>query len=190
MKLFSLFFSLAGAILAFFSFAFPWLDGVSGIESVKVALWQTSFAFVVSLFLLVIGIYLLNRISSTNPSLISLSLLMIISSGICLLITILLIVVNIDKGVNISIISFVASLVVLGAIIVMFNQDMSYDSFSRKLAVVGCCIGLSCLLFIFIVGRSVIGIESSVGELKYGAFLNVIGYVIVMVGQFLYPKPD
>ncbi len=187
MKKFPLFLSLAGGILAFFSFTLPWVDQVSGVIAVKFGVWQASSAIVLSLVVLMIGIYMLKRISRTDPALISLSLLMIFTGGIFFIISLLYLV---NTGVNVCAISFIASIVVLGTIILMFNQGSRSMSLFRNLAIIGCCVGLCCFLVLFYVEKYVIGIDLDDGVIKYGAFLTAIGYIIVIVGQLLYPKPN
>lgn len=189
MKLFSLFFSLAGGILAFFSFTLPWVDQVSGVKSVQYgAASHASFVIVLSLVLVVFGIYMLNRKSGIKGPLISLSLIIIFIGGIFFVASLLSLI---NTGVNVVAISFIACIIVLCAILFMFNHRSSFIPLLRNLVFIGCCVGLCCFYVLLYATKYAIVVKYfDVGVIKYGAFLNVIGYVIVMVGQFLYPKPD
>ncbi len=188
MKQFPLFLSLAGGILAFFSFTLPWVDQVSGVVSVKFgAAWQASYAIVLSLVVVVIGIYMLNRKSGIKGPLISLSLIMIFTGGIFSVVSLLYMV---NTGVNVVTISFITSIIVLGAIVLMFNEGSPSIPLLRNLAIIGCCVGLCCfLVLLYVDNEYAIGIDLD-GMIMYGAFLTAIGYIIVIVGQLLFPKPN
>ncbi len=187
--------SLAGGILAFFSFTLPWVDQASGVISVKFGAWQASSAIVLSLVVVVIGIYLLSRESGIKAPLISLSLIMIFAGGIFFVVTLLYLVnTEVYIGVNVCAISFIASIIVLGTIILMFNQGTRSIPLLRNLAIigccVGCCVGLCCFLVLFYMDKYAFGIEYENAMIKYGAFLTAIGYMIVIVGQLLYPESN
>lgn len=187
MKQYSRFITLIGGILAFFSFALPWKHTYSGAVLANDSGWPVALAFIASSIVVGVGYYVLNRKSRDNPQLITLGLIM---SGLGLLFSVVTIIQFFESGINFITISFVASLVIIGATVYMFNRQTPWKSIPTTVVLISSSVGLICFLILFFSGSLAIGLGNRIDNTRYGAFLSAIGYVLAIVGLLCFPQTE
>ena len=187
MRQYSYFITLAGGCLALFTFALPWKHTDSGAVLANGKGWSITLVFIVLLGIFVTGLYFLNRKPRVNSCLLTLAAIMgsfgFIGGAMSF-------IQFFERGINIITISFVASLIIIGTTIYMFNRQTDLGSLPTTCVFTSSCVGICCFLILFFSGSFVIGSGVKVDNTRYGAFLTVIGYVLAMVGLFCFPKTD
>ncbi len=184
MKQYSRYLALAGGIIAFFSFALPWVGIYSGVELANDGLHVSIFLFLIFLGLLGFGIYEYYSMSLT------LGTILIFIGFFCLLILlkVLPVVVKEHGGSPFITFAFFTSLVIIGVSILLNRQD-NLHSFSRVFLLINSCIGLCCFLIVVFSLNFDLKIAGTLNSgIKYGAFLTAIGFILSIVGVFESPK--
>lgn len=190
MKQYSRFITLAGGVLAFFSFALPWVEVYSGVELV-ISGFEPTIVFLIIIFLIVslgflgIGIYIWQSMSR---------ILAIILIGFGLFGFLIMFgvftndVEEFDYGSSFVTIAFIVSLVIIGMSLMLNRQD-HWHSFSRTFIIINAVIGLCCFLIVVFSLKLDLKIEGTFNPLiKYGAFLTAIGFILAIVGILNYPE--
>lgn len=178
MKQRSLLITLAGGILAFFSFALPWTGNQSGA---MFAADEGGLATIVSIVALtIVGscLYLILRKPDIRHGLRALAIIM---APFGLIFCVIWFGAFYTEGweINIDTISFAAVLVVIGTTIYMLNRQPPRKSWSTYIVLISSSVGLCFFLISFFVET-----------LQYGAFLTAIGYILAMVGLLCFPKTE
>ncbi len=187
MRQYSYFITLAGGCLALFTFALPWKHTYSGAVLANGKGWLITLVFIVSFGIFVTGLCLLNRKPLVSTSLLTLAVFMVCFGFVGGAMSFIQLF---ERGINIITISFVASLIIIGTTIYMFNRQTDSGSLPTICVFTSSCIGICCFLILFFSGSFVISSGIKVDNTRYGAFLTVIGYVLAMVGLFCFPKTD
>ena len=185
MKQNSRFITLAGGILAFFSFGLPWESDYSGVYLANGRGNFITILLIVTFALIITSIYLIYRKPDVNPWFITFSLIITVTG-------IYTCIVAIPKahsgGINFVSLAFVASLVVIGASIFMLNRQVPWRSLSTLWILINCIIGLCCYFILFI-GES-LGIvlnDVHIDNVRYGASLTAVGFILAIVGSLCFP---
>ena len=187
MRQYSYFITLAGGCLALFAFSLPWKHTYSGAVLANGKGWLITLVFSVSFGIFVTGLCLLNRKPPVSSGLLTLAVFMVCFGFVCGAMSFIQLF---ERGINIITISFVASLIIIGTTIYMFNRQTDSGSLPTICIFTSSCVGICCFLILFFSGNFVIGSGIEVDNTRYGAFLTVIGYVLAMVGLFCFPKTD
>ncbi|MCY4401655.1 MAG: hypothetical protein OXD54_03685 [Candidatus Poribacteria bacterium] len=180
MKQYSRYLALAGGIIAFFSFALPWVGIYSGVELAIDGLHASIFLFLIFLGFLGFGIYQYYSMSLT------LGTILIFIGFFCLLILlqVLPVVVKEHGGSPFITFAFFTSLVIIGVSILLNRQD-NLHAFSRVFLLINSCIGLCCFLIVVFSLNFDLKIAGTLNSgIKYGAFLTAIGFILPIVGVF------
>ena len=184
MKQNSRFITLAGGILAFFSFALPWESDYSGLQLANGKGGIITLVFTVSLAIIGIKIYLISTRSHFYP------LGMTFALFIGLIGTYGSIVAfsrNSDVNLNYVTIAFIASLVIIGATIYMLRQT-HWKSLPTLWVVISSIVGLCCfLVLIFGETLNIVLNDVRIEELKFGASLTAVGFILAIVGSLCFP---
>lgn len=186
MKQNSRFITLAGGILAFFSFVLPWESDYSGIYLANGRGNFTTILLIVAFAFVITSIYLIYRKPDVNPWFIKFPLIIIAVIGIYT--CIVTISEAHSRGINFVLLAFVASLVVISASIFMLNRQVPWRSLSTLWILINCIIGLCCYFILFI-GES-LGIELNdvhIDNVRYGASLTAVGFILAIVGSLCFP---
>lgn len=133
MKQYARLITLAGGILALFSFALPWEEDYSGVE--------------------------LANATSTNSE------------------------------VGFVTIAFFASLVIIGTSLLLDRYTPWKIGITKVIVLISSCIALFFFVVLFFGERIELKIYGEyVDDIRYGAFLNAIGFILAIVGILDYPK--
>ena len=186
MKQHSLLITLAGGILAFFSFALPWTDNQSGT---MLAADEGGLATIVSIVALtIVGscFYLILRKPDIRHGLRALA---IIITPFGLIFCVIWFGIFYTEGweINIVTISFAAALVVIGTTIYTLNRQPPRKSWSTYIVLISSSIGICYFLILFFETPQY---GPFVETPQYGAFLTAIGYILAMVGLLCFPKTN
>ena len=185
LKEYSRFITLAVGILTFFSFLLPWEKHYSGIELASSGVNLFTLTAIILLGIIGIGFYFFKFLSRTLG-------LVTISFGLCCFLVLLIrfkdLVEFLDRGSSFGTIAFIASLVVIGTSLMLNRQD-PWQSLSRTLILFSSSIGLCCFLILFFGLRLNLHIQGLlVNDLRFGAFLTTIGFILVIVSVSETPK--
>lgn len=96
-----------------------------------------------------------------------------------------------NMGFNFITLVFFASLVIIGASLVLNRHKPLKVRVSRVIIAISSCIGLCCFVVMFF-GES---LDVEIGgmwfnAIRYGAFLNAIGFVLAIFGVLDYPETE
>ncbi len=92
---------------------------------------------------------------------------------------------SIDKGFNIFIISFIATLTMIGVGIFRYIKETQWRSWSTFLVLMSSSMGICCFLVLFL-GDSLnfkVG-DNYLTNPRYGGFVAVIGFILALIGVF------
>ena len=157
-------------LLAFFSFF--------TIEIVNSRIAAITILFIAAIVIFGISAYLSKYRLSLTPF-----ILLILIVGSIGIISCLVVFQFLDSGFNFIIISFIASLVIIGVGIFMLILQPPWKSWSTFLVLISSSVGLCCFLILFL-GVS-LNIKMDGVRLynpQYGAFLSAVGYILSVIG--------
>ena len=185
MKQYSRYITLAGGILAFFSFTLPWVNVYSGVGLVISGFNSITVIFVASLGFLGFGIYL-------SQSMYGMLGRYIAGFGIFGFLIMFIgfpdIVEKSDSGSSFVTIAFIVSLVIIGMSL-MLNRQYHWHSFAKVFVIINAVIGLCCFLIVVLSFKLDLKIQGTFNpRIKYGAFLTAIGFILAIVGVLEAPK--
>lgn len=171
--------TLAGGLLAFFSFALPWVGIYSGVE---LAISGFNFILVILMIpfgLIVVGIFTFQSISKMQGTIV----IAIALFFFLLLFRVLFEVVNDnDFGSSYITIAFFMSLFIIGSSL-MLNRQGNWHSFARVFVLTNAAVGIFCFLIVVFSLNLNLKIEGSLNPaIKYGAFLTVVGFILSIAG--------
>ncbi len=84
---------------------------------------------------------------------------------------------------------FLASLVIIGTSLVLNRRERWKANLSRVLVFISSGFGICCFVVLFFGEGSDLKIESTwFDRIEYGVFLNVIGFILAIVGVWTHPK--
>lgn len=184
MKQYSRFITLFGGILAFFSLALPWESNYSGLLLANGKGGIITFVFIVSLYIIGMNIYLISTRSHYNSLFITIALIvgLIGTYG-----SIVNFSGNSDVNINYVTIAFIASWVVIGTSIYMLNRRTHWKSLLRLWVVISSIVGLCCfLVLMFGETLNIVLNDVHVEELKYGASLTAVGFILSIIGSLCF----
>lgn len=184
MRNYSRYITLAGGLLAFFSFVFPWVDSYSGVELAIGGFHPISVILIILIALIGFGIFCSQSISR------ALGIILVVF-GILFFIIIYSIFVDVDKyfdhGSSIITIAFFMSFIIIGSSL-MLNQHGSLHSFARSFVLTKSAVGIICFMIVVFSLKLDLKIVGSLNtEIKYGAFLAAIGFILSIVGALETP---
>lgn len=188
MKHYSRFITLAGGILAFFCFALPWESKDSGLQLANGKGGIITLVFVVSLAIIVINIYLISTKSHLYPlgRTIAFIIGLIGTYG-----SIVNFSGNSDVNLNYVAIAFIASLSSIGATIYMLNRQTHRKSLPTLWVVISSIAGLCCfLVLMFGEPLNIVLNDVHIEELRYGASLTAVGFILAIVGVSCFPNTE
>ena len=88
-----------------------------------------------------------------------------------------------DSGINFIIISFIASVAIVGVSIYRFIHESEWKTWSSFFVIFSSGVGICCFLFLFLGDSLDLKINSDyLTDPKYGAFLTTVGYILSMIG--------
>lgn len=188
MKHYSRFITLAGGILAFFCFALPWESSFSGLQLANGIGGSITLVFVVSLAIIVINIYLISTKSHFNPLIRTMAFIIgLIGTYVCLVDF----STNSDVNLNYVTIAFIASLSSIGATIYMLNRQTHWKSLPTLWVVISSIVGLCCfLVLMFGEPLNIVLNDVHIEELRYGASLTAVGFILAIVGVSCFPSAE
>ena len=162
---------ISSMLLAFFSFF--------TIEIVNSRIAAITILFIAAIVIFGISAYLSKYRLSLTPFI----LLILIVGSIGIISCLIVVLQFLDSGFNFIIISFIASLVIIGVGIFMLILQPPWKSWSTFLVLISSSVGLCCFLILFL-GFS-LNIKMDGARLytpQYGAFLSAVGYILSMIG--------
>ena len=188
MKHYSRLITLAGGILAFFSFVLPWDSSYSGLQLANGKGGIVTLAFIVSLYIIGINIYLISTKSNFYSLFITITLIIgMIGTYACL------VVFSKDSDVNLNYvtIAFLASLMIIGTSIYMQNRQSYWISLPTLWIFISSIVGLCCfLVLMFGETLNIVVNEILIDNLRYGASLTAVGYILAIVGLLCFPSTE
>ena len=185
MKQYSRFITLVGGILAFFSFSLPWEKNHSGIELASIGVNTFTVIVIILLGIIGTGLFFLKSLSRTLG-------VVTCGFGLCCCLVLLPGFEDLgeyfDVGSSFVTIAFMASLIVIG-MIPMLNRRDPWQSLSRTLTLFSSSIGFCCFLILFFGLKLNLHIQDLlVSDIRFGAFLTTIGFILAIVGVLETPK--
>ena len=94
-----------------------------------------------------------------------------------------------DSNVGFVLIVFIATLMIIVTSLVLNRQSLTKVYISKFIVAVSSSIGIFCFILLFFGERWDIDIYGrSADEIRYGAFLNAIGFILAVVGVWNSPK--
>ena len=162
---------ISSMLLAFFSFF--------TIEIVNSRIAAITILFIAAIVIFGISAYLSKYRLSLTPFI----LLILIVGSIGIISCLIVVLQFLDSGFNFIIISFIASLAIIGVGIFMLILQPPWKSWSTFLVLISSSVGLCCFLILFL-GFS-LNIKMDGVRLytpQYGAFLSAVGYILSMIG--------
>lgn len=185
MRNYSRYITLLGGLLAFFSFALPWVGTYSGVELVIDGFHPVLVILIAFFTLIGFGIYVFRSISRALG-------IVIIAIGLFFFLILLNIffevVKDVDRGSSYITVTFFMSLIITGTSL-MLNRQGNWNSFARMLVLINAVVGLFCFLivvFSFNLDLKIAGSFKS--EINYGAFLTAVGFILSIVGVLEMPQ--
>ena len=185
MKQYSRFITLVGGILAFFCFSLPWEKDYSGIELASIGVNSFTVVVIILFGIIGLGLFFLKSLSRTLG-------VVTCSFGLCCFLILLPGLKELgrhfDVGSSFVTIAFMASLVVLGMLPILNRQD-PWQSLSQILTLFSSSIGFCCFLILFFGLKLNLHIQDRlVSDIRFGAFLTTIGFILAIVGVSETPK--
>lgn len=179
MKQYPRFISLVGGIIAFFSFALPWVDIYSGVELVIGGFHFVFLILIIFSGLIGFGIFCMQSISKALG-------VITIAFGAFFFLLLYSMFVDVeryfDHGSSIITYAFFMSLIIVG-VNLMLNRQGNWHSFARTFVLIHAVVGLLCFLIVVFSLNLNLKIEGTLNpEIKYGAFLAAIGFILSIVG--------
>ncbi len=179
MKQYSRFITLTGGLLAFFSFALPWVGVYKGVGLVIRGFHSILVLLIILIGLIGFGIFCIRSISRALG-------IIIITVGLFfffLLLSVFIELVNdVDHGSSFITIAFFMSLIMIG-VSLLLNRPGHWHSFARTLVLINAGTGLFCFLIVVFSLNLDLEIANTLNPLiKYGAFLTAIGFILSIVG--------
>ena len=181
MKHYSRFITLGFGLFSFFCFALPWKHNFSGAVLANGKGWSITFAFIVALGILGSGLYMLKRKTQGNSRNIPIALGL---AGLGIAGCTLTVIEVLNTTLNIITISFLASLVIIGATIIMIRQQSPQESVLTLVVLISSVVGFCCFLLLLFGGNLSINSRVRLDNTRYGAFLTAIGYILVFVSHY------
>ncbi|MCG9129856.1 hypothetical protein JT359_19875 [Candidatus Poribacteria bacterium] len=186
MKHYSRFITLAGGILAFFSLALPWESNYSGLRLAIRDGGIVTLVFIVSIYIIGISIYLISTRSHFNPLFITIALIigLIGTYGS-------IVVFSRSSHVNLNCvtIAFIASWVIIGTSIYMLNRQSHWKSLPTLCVTISSIVGICCfLVLMFGETLNIVLNDVHVEDLKYGASLTAVGFILAIAGVLCFPN--
>lgn len=182
------FISLVGGIIAFFSFAMPWESNYSGLKLANGISGIITIVFLVSIYIICINTYLISVKSNFNPVFITVSFIIGLIGTYGCLVTFAR---NSDVNLNYVTIAFIASLMIIGAIIYMLNRQSPWRSLPTLWVVINSIIGLCCfLVMMFGEYLNIVVNVIHIDDLNYGASLTAVGFILAIVGVLCFPNTE
>lgn len=184
MRNYSRYITLIGGLLAFFSFALPWVGVYSGVNRVIGGFHLILVILMIFWGLICFGIFYLQSISRALG-------IVIIAIGLFFFLILLSIffevVKDFDQGSSFVTLAFFASLVIIGSSLLL-NRQGHLHSFAKVFVFSNACIGFLCFLIVVFSLNLDLKIAGSFNPIiKYGAFLTAVGFVLSVVGVFETP---
>ena len=162
---------ISSMLLAFFSFF--------TIEIVNSRIAAITILFIAAIAIFGISAYLSKYRLSLTPFI----LLILIVGSIGIISCLIVVLQFLDSGFNFIIISFIASLTIIGVGIFMLILQPPWKSWSTFLVLVSSSVGLCCFLILFLGFSLNIKMDGVILYTpQYGAFLSAVGYILSMIG--------
>ncbi len=162
---------ISSMLLAFFSFF--------TIEIVNSRIAAITILFIAAIVIFGISAYLSKYRLSLTPFI----LLILIVGSIGIISCLIVVLQFLDSGFNFIIISFIASLAIIGVGIFMLILQPPWKSWSTFLVLVSSSVGLCCFLILFLGFSLNIKMDGVILYTpQYGAFLSAVGYILSMIG--------
>ncbi len=179
MKQYPRFISLVGGIIAFFSFALPWVDIHSGVELAISGFHFILVILMIPIGLIAIGIFTFQSISKMQGTII----ITICLFFFLILLSVFFEVVNEnDLGSSFITIAFFMSSFIIGSSLIL-NRQGHWHSFASTFVFTNAAVGIFCFLIVVFSLNLNLRIEGSLNpEIKYGAFLAAVGFILSIVG--------
>lgn len=185
MSTYSRYIALIGGLLAFFSFALPWIETYSGVELVISGFHPVLVILTVFIALIGFGIYVCRSISRALG-------IVIIAIGLFFFLLLLSIffefVKNVDRGSSYITVTFFMSLIITGTSLLLDRQGHLH-SFAKVFVFINAVIGLFCFLIVVFSLNLELEIAGSFNsEIKYGAFLTAVGFILCIFSVLEMPQ--
>lgn len=185
MRKYSRYIPLIGGLLAFFSFALPWVGVYKGIGLVIGGFHPISVILIILLGLIGFGISVMRFVSKSAG-------IILIAFGLFFFLVLLSVffqeVNDVDRGSSFITIAFFMSLIIIGSSL-MLNRQGDWHSFARVFVFIYAGIGLLCFLIVVFSLKLGLEIEGTLNpKIKYGAFLTAIGYILSIAGVLEMPQ--
>ena len=187
MRHYSRYIILAGSIISFFCFALPWKHNYSGAVIANGNGWSVTIAFVCAIMSVIAGVYLLRLRPVVRPILIIFALFLGLIGIMFCFVTFGQVV---EDGFNFVTISFLATSVLVGLSIYMFNKSSVLSSITKIGLFTSSIVGICCFLLLFFTESYIIGTNNKLDNIRYGAFFTAIGYIITIIGYTCLENPE
>lgn len=181
MRNYARYITLLGGLLTFFSFALPWGEAYSGVEIANDGFHLVLVILFAFFTLIGFGIYVFRSNSRTLGT-------VLIGIGLFFSLILTLIFYEIKSSFENDEISFVvtlaffASLTIIGSILLL-NRQGHWLASTKVVVLTNAVLGLIC--FLIVVFSSTFDLEitgSSYPDIKYGAFLTAVGFILSIAG--------
>lgn len=179
MRRYSRYITLAGGLLAFFSFTLPWVGVYKGVGLAIGGFHPILIILMIFLGLIGFGIF-------SSQSIVKKLRVVIIVFGLFFFLSLLSIffgeLIDVDYGSSFVTIAFFMSLIIIGTSL-MLNRQWHLHSLARKFVFINAGIGLLCFLIVVFslnLDLKIAGTFNS--QIKYGAFLTAIGFILSIFG--------
>ena len=184
MRNYSRYITLIGGLLAFFSFALPWVSVDSGVELVIGGFHPVLVILIVFFALIGFGIYVFRSISRALG-------IILIAFGLFFFLILwsvfFEVVKDVDHGSSYITYAFFMSIIIIGTSL-MLNRQGHLHSFARVFVCINAGIGLLCFLIVVFSLNLDLKIEGTLNsQIKYGAFLTAVGFMLSIAGVFETP---
>ena len=179
MKHYSRYITFAGGMLAFFSFVLPWVEMLSGIN-----LAILGFHPIIIFSLVFLGVIALCICLCLSASRIVRSVLAAIELFFFFILFIVIVdfIDFLDSANTFVTFAFITSLVVIGMSLLL-NPQSRWHSFFKIFVLINAGIGLLCFLIVVFSLKLNLRIAGTLdSDIKYGAFLTAIGFLLSIFG--------